>query len=237
MITTLGFYRAGRKSGVKYITGEKVVRIKKSRGVARQIITARGNVYEGGLIILAAGHGSVKIAATVGVHLPIRKIPNEIFVTEKCGPVMPYVVCGVDTPFYGTQTKNGSLVFGYGEMQTMQLFQSTPRDNPATTHEIISATARGFADIFPGFAGMKVIRSWCGWIDDSMDHVAIISPVDEVPGLIVACGFSGHGFGIGPGVGYVLAELAAGKPTSVDLSELRYDRFKAMSVDAAIKGH
>jgi sarcosine oxidase subunit beta len=63
-----------------------------------------------------------------------------------------------------------------------------------------------------------------------MDHVAIIGPVDEVSGLIVACGFSGHGFGIGPGVGYVLAELAAGRPTSVDLSELRCDRFKGLNI-------
>jgi sarcosine oxidase subunit beta len=51
--------------------------------------------------------------------------------------------------------------------------------------------------------------------------------VEEVPGLVVACAFTGHGFGISPAVGYNLAELMTTGVTPVDLSALRYDRFKA----------
>lgn len=230
MVTTLGFYRAARKRGVRFITGEKVIRINKIRGVIRQVVTANGNVYEGNKVILAAGFGSVKIAATVGVHLPIRKMPNEILVTEKYPRVINHCCAGMDTTFYGVQQRNGSVVYGYGEMSTMQLLHSTPRGIPATTHEIIKSTAEAFMEMFPPLSYLKVIRSWAGWLDDSLDHVAIIGPVDYVPGLIVACGFSGHGFGIGPGVGYNLAELAADMPTSADLSELRFDRFHGLDL-------
>ena len=78
---------------------------------------------------------------------------------------------------------------------------------------------------FPSLADIKVVRSWAGWMDACADHVPVISPVDEVPGLILACGFTGHGFGISPAVGLVLSQLALGKTPAVDLSALRYDRF------------
>lgn len=53
-------------------------------------------------------------------------------------------------------------------------------------------------------------------------------PVKEVPGLLLACAFTGHGFGISPIVGKLLSELAMGKETTLDLHELRYDRFQAV---------
>ena len=49
--------------------------------------------------------------------------------------------------------------------------------------------------------------------------------VPSLPGLIVATGMSGHGFGIGPGVGRVLADMVAGQPTGHDLRRFRFARF------------
>lgn len=63
-----------------------------------------------------------------------------------------------------------------------------------------------------------------------VDRLPIIQEIPEVPGLILACGFSGHGFAIGPAVGKVVAELALGEPTCVDVSALNYDRFKPTGV-------
>ena len=58
--------------------------------------------------------------------------------------------------------------------------------------------------------------------------VPVISEVDEVPGLILACGFTGHGFGTAPAVGLMLSQMVLGEKTVVDISSLRYDRFKAV---------
>ncbi|MDD5994574.1 MAG: FAD-dependent oxidoreductase, partial [Clostridiales bacterium] len=59
------------------------------------------------------------------------------------------------------------------------------------------------------------------------DGVPVLGNVDEVPGLVLACGFTGHGFGIAPGAASQLAELIVNGTTTVDLTDLRYDRFHA----------
>ena len=90
-----------------------------------------------------------------------------------------------------------------------------------------SWTRRGpsLARAFPGFAGMRVAESWAGLIDVTPDAVPVISPVAALPGLVLASGFSGHGFGIGPGAGRLAAELATGATPVVDPAPFRLSRF------------
>ncbi|MBP3927271.1 MAG: FAD-binding oxidoreductase, partial [Clostridium sp.] len=73
---------------------------------------------------------------------------------------------------------------------------------------------------------VRVVRQWGGWLDKCMDGVPVVSPVDEVPGLYLAAGFSGHGFGIAPAVSLCLSQLILGEKTAVDVSPLAYHRFK-----------
>ncbi|MDT4851354.1 Dimethylglycine oxidase [compost metagenome] len=69
---------------------------------------------------------------------------------------------------------------------------------------------------FPGFAKARVLNEWSGVIDATPDAIPVISPVHHLPGFHIASGFSGHGFGIGPGAGQLMADLITGSPTSVD---------------------
>lgn len=78
---------------------------------------------------------------------------------------------------------------------------------------------------FPAFAPARVVQEWAGLIDVTPDAIPVISTVDSVPGLIIATGFSGHGFGIGPGAGRLVADLASGAPPVVDPTEFRFSRF------------
>lgn len=71
----------------------------------------------------------------------------------------------------------------------------------------------------------KIVRTWGGWLDLCYDQVPVISKVDEAPGLILACGFTGHGFGTAPSVGLMLAQLVVDEDTVVDIYPLRYNRF------------
>ncbi|HLY57429.1 MAG TPA: FAD-binding oxidoreductase, partial [Stellaceae bacterium] len=69
----------------------------------------------------------------------------------------------------------------------------------------------------------RIEQQWAGFIDATPDAVPVI---DEVkPGFFVATGFSGHGFGIGPGAGHLMAELVAGETPSVDPHEFRLSRY------------
>ena len=80
---------------------------------------------------------------------------------------------------------------------------------------------------FPNLSDAKIVRTWAGWMDFSADGVPMLGMVPEVPGLVLACGFSGHGFGIAPGAASQIAQLILTGKTDVDLTALRYDRFKA----------
>ncbi|WP_245413524.1 NAD(P)/FAD-dependent oxidoreductase [Mangrovicella endophytica] len=83
-----------------------------------------------------------------------------------------------------------------------------------------------FGRLFPAFAEVPLQTIWAGEIDTLPDVVPAIGPVSGVEGLLVATGFSGHGFGPGPMAGCVLANLAAGRDAGVDLTGLSPDRFR-----------
>lgn len=223
LTTTLGYYKMARRLGTRFITEEPVIALKKIKGHLRQVITAE-NVYECDTVILAAGLGSRDIAATVGIDIPMQPAMLESLVTEAQPPMFDQMLGTAEADFYGHQTKHGSFVFG----GTSGL-EGFTKDNhtPVTSSISAPSTCRGIIKYFPILKDAKIVRTWAGWMDLCADKVPVISPVSEVPGLILACGFSGHGFGIAPAVGTVLSQLALHEPTAVDLYELRYDRFRA----------
>lgn len=223
LTTTLGYYKMARRLGARFITEEPVAALRKIKGHLRQVIT-KDNVYEGDTVILAAGLGSRDIAATVGIDIPMQPAMLEALVTEAQPPMFDQMLGTAEADFYGHQTKHGSFVFG----GTSGL-EGFTKDNhtPVTSSISAPSTCRGIIKYFPVLRDAKIVRTWAGWMDLCADKVPVISTVSEVPGLILACGFSGHGFGIAPAVGTVLSQLALHEPTAVDLHELRYDRFRA----------
>jgi glycine/D-amino acid oxidase-like deaminating enzyme len=78
---------------------------------------------------------------------------------------------------------------------------------------------------FPAFAGVEIAERWAGCIDATPDVVPVISGVAAIPGLYLATGFSGHGFGLGPGAGRLMADLVTGSPPIVDPRPFRYGRY------------
>ncbi len=80
---------------------------------------------------------------------------------------------------------------------------------------------------------MQVAGSWGGMIDVTPDGVPVIGAVDAVPGFHLASGFSGHGFGIGPGAGRLMADLVTGSTPIVDPTPFRFARFTETTRKAA----
>ena len=224
LTTTLGYYKAARKLGVRFITGEKVVALQKVKGKLRKVITAN-NVYEGEHVVLAAGLASREIAATVGIDIPMQAVSLEALVTEAEPHMFDQMLGTAEADFYGHQTKHGSFVFG----GSSGLEGFTRDDHGLQSNYSLTASCicRGIMKYFPDLSNAKIVRTWAGWMDKCADGVPVRGKVEEVPGLIMACGFSGHGFGIAPGAASQLAELIVKGKTTVDLYDLRYDRFKA----------
>jgi len=97
--------------------------------------------------------------------------------------------------------------------------------DPAPRDATLAEARRALPRWFPAFAQMQVTQSWGGLIDVTPDAVPVIDRVASIPGFFIATGFSGHGFGIGPGAGRLMAELVAGDAPVVDPAPFRLDRF------------
>jgi glycine/D-amino acid oxidase-like deaminating enzyme len=97
--------------------------------------------------------------------------------------------------------------------------------NPTPNSGIIDKTRDLFAAAFPEIGRPEIASSWAGMIDTMPDVVPVIDHAAALPGLTIATGLSGHGFGIGPGVGRVVADLVMGHPVGHDLSRFRLSRF------------
>jgi glycine/D-amino acid oxidase-like deaminating enzyme len=110
------------------------------------------------------------------------------------------------------------------------LDQTTPFEavrvlDPKPKQSILAEARDVLSRAFPVFANMRVAESWAGLMDVTPDAVPVIDEVKRIPGFFIATGFSGHGFGIGPGAGRLMADLVAGDTPVVDPKPFRLDRF------------
>ena len=223
LTTTLGFYKNARVLGVVFHMGEKVVKLEKVHGKLRRVCT-KTTVYEADQVLVAAGYASRFLTQTVGIDVPMQEELIEALVTEAEPKMFPQMLGTADADFYGHQTNHGSFVFGGATgMESTVLDNGTYRTSSLTAPCI----CRGIMKYVPKLADAKIVRTWAGYEDLSIDGIPVISKVEEVPGLLLACGFTGHGFGISPVVGQLLAQLAAGETPMLSLQEFRYDRFHA----------
>ena len=96
--------------------------------------------------------------------------------------------------------------------------------NPKPNKKTISQIQKKLGEVYPELRNANIVESWAGMVETTPDVVPVISHIDKIPGFYLATGFSGHGFGIGPGAGSVISNLIQNKPT-IDLGEFRLGRF------------
>jgi glycine/D-amino acid oxidase-like deaminating enzyme len=125
---------------------------------------------------------------------------------------------------------SGEFLREWRQKKRWALDEKTPFEvlrtlDPAPSDWVLDDAVKNLIRAFPAFAGLKVAERWAGMIDTTPDVVPAIGPVQKIPGLIVASGFSGHGFGIGPAAGQLAADLATGATPLVDPGPFRFERF------------
>ena len=124
----------------------------------------------------------------------------------------------------------GSAFFGPLGRHRWQPDEVTPFEalrvfDPAPDHELLDRVMGSARTIFPQLAEAQPVERWGGMIDVMPDEIPVIGAVGKLPGLVLATGLSGHGFGLGPGVGHLAAQLASGRDPVVDPRAFRYERF------------
>jgi sarcosine oxidase subunit beta len=218
---TQGYATLARRAGAEIELGVDVRAIETEDGRVRGVQTAEGPV-EAPVVVDAAGPWAGTLAATAGVTLPLEAIPRHVVVTGpfEGAPERRTLVIDAASSFYFHREGPGVLM-GMGSPDERPSF-ATRVDERFIADELLPAAVR----VFPPLGDATVEHSWVGLYEMTPDRHPIIGEAPSVAGLILANGFSGHGFQHAPIVGLLLAELIVeGAATSVDITGLGLERF------------
>ncbi len=108
----------------------------------------------------------------------------------------------------------------------MSPFETARILDPKPDPDIVKRIHREAVQVFPWLDGIPVLETWGGMIDVMPDQIPVIGPLRKLEGLILATGLSGHGFGLGPGVGHLASDMATGVQPIVDPASFSPDRFR-----------
>lgn len=104
-------------------------------------------------------------------------------------------------------------------------FEKNRTLSPAPDNGLLDSVMASAKTLYPQLKDTKPVERWAGMIDVTPDEIPVIGPINGLEGLLVATGFSGHGFGFGPAAGHAIAALAQGQTPLFDLHDFRFERF------------
>ncbi len=106
------------------------------------------------------------------------------------------------------------------------IFEEVRTLDPEPSQRFTRRALENLSHAYPAFAKAVVRQQWAGVIDVTPDAVPVISEVAALPGFHIASGFSGHGFGVGPGAGQLMADIVMGTPPLVDPAPFHIRRLR-----------
>ncbi|MEK7219815.1 MAG: FAD-binding oxidoreductase [candidate division NC10 bacterium] len=223
ILATRAFGWAARRAGVTLLTQTEAVSVGVQAG---RVTSVTGRDRDGGVLveaprlIHAGGPWTPMLSDTLGIQVPIEPARSVVAVTQRMPPLFKEFISSHDLGVYGRQAREGHVHIGGIGTPGRTFDQGVPAG-------VIERLARGAAEAIPALRGASFLRTWTGTLEMTPDRVPIIGPVDGVEGYILASGFSGHGFCLGPIVGKLLSELIVDGEPSLSLREFRLSRFAA----------
>jgi len=227
--TSQAYRQAAERLGVRFRIHTRVDRLE-VRGGRFHALVFDGDRRQAGACVLATGVHTTALLADVGVHLPIRTaavtVVRSAAMTPSLGPVIG--VAGANLAI--RQQDDGRFRFtGGAEAPHAPLIEDQRRPRVPVRAASLAAVIERAIDVLPMLAEADVTRSWSGLLDMTPDALPVMDRVGGIDDLVVAAGFSGHGFGIGPAVGPCLAALTLGRPSPVALDAFALGRFDGIT--------
>ncbi len=211
-----GYARGADGRGVDLIQNCEVTGLIIEKGAIKGVETSRGQIMAGKVGMAVAGRTS-QLAEMAGMRLPIESHVLQAFVTEGLKPFVDIVVTFGMGHFYLSQSDKGGLVFG-GDLDFYNSYAA--RGNLPMMEHVMEA---GMA-MYPAIGRARVLRSWGGIVDMTMDGSPIIdkTPID---GLYLNGGWCYGGFKATPASGFCYAHLLANDAPHEVATGYRLDRF------------
>jgi len=216
-----GYARGADMRGVDIIQNCEVTGFDIQGGVCRGVETTRGAIRARKVAVCVAG-SSGRVMAKAGMRLPIESHVLQAFVSEGLKPVLPGVITFGAGHFYVSQSDKGGLVFG-GDIDGYNTYAQ--RGNLPVVEDV----AEGGMAIMPMIGRARLLRSWGGIMDMSMDGTPFIDKT-HIGGLYFNGGWCYGGFKATPASGYCYAHLLARDEPHPNAAQMRLDRFKTGNV-------
>ncbi len=171
-------------------------------------------------VIDAAGPHAAEVAAWAHVDLPVQPLRRHCFTTRPLPFVhdrLPMIVDMASGVYM--HRESGGMLLGLAKAD------EPPGFDTSVDWDFVERVVDPAVRRLPALAEAEIANGWAGLYETTPDHNAILGPPAAVRGLMLANGFSGHGFMQAPAVGQLIAEwIVDGRP-SLDLHELRLERF------------
>ena len=216
-----GFARAADRLGVDIVQDCEVTGIRIERGAAVGLETTRGPIRARQIGLACAGNSS-RVAALAGLRLPIETHVLQAFVSEGLKPLIPGVITFGAGHFYVSQSDKGGLVFG-GDVDGYNSYAQ--RGNLPAVEDVCEAAMA----LMPLLGRVRLLRSWGGAVDMSMDGSPIIDRT-PIEGLYLNAGWCYGGFKATPASGRCFAHLLANGDSHPTAAAYRLDRFSSGQV-------
>lgn len=220
ILSTWAFAVAAERLGVTVLTHTEAIGVEVHEGQITSVL-ARGRgeelTIETPLLIHAGGAYSLHLGQALGIQIPVKPARNFIAVTQRVRPFFTEFVSSHDMQVYFRPARTGQIHVGGVLVATTASDKIVPTEGLPHLSRV--------ALMVPALGNTNFLRAWAGTLAMTPDRLPIIGSVDGINGYILATGFSGHGFCLGPIVGKLLSELVVDGESSMSLDALNLSRF------------
>lgn len=220
------FAAAAERHGATIQTGTIVTGIVAENGRVTGVRTTTGTI-SASVVIVAAGIHSEALIAPFGIELPLRIAVVAAIQSIPLPPLFAPVLGVAGADLAGRQQADGRLRFtGAGMPWPYQIADlATSYDRVLPPAGEIAEVVTRVSHVLPAFADAPIARVWGGLLDMTPDALPVLERSSAIDGLIVAAGFSGHGFCLGPVTGQILRELVIDGRSTIPIESFRSERF------------
>jgi sarcosine oxidase subunit beta len=220
--TTRAFAAAAVRAGARLLERTPATALLTDGSRVRGVMTPAGPL-EADWVVIAAGAWSAGLCAAIGVTLPVQARAPQMMLTTPMPHALDPVVGCVGKLLSLKQLRHGHYLIGGGWPASVYLDVERPIGR--NQHNSVAGSARASSSVWLLLRNTGVVRVWAGLEAETEDVVPILGAVPGVDGLLLATGFSGHGFALAPYIGVLLADLIASGATAIPLDELSLARF------------